>query len=180
VAADGLLHTVDTDRGLTLSVFAAPAGTTALAWSGDGRRLLLLAPSELQLRNRGGRVLWRARAPGSTRFGAAALGPGGTVAATLDTRGGSSSQLLRYDSAGHARRLFAGLGRLGEVAYSPSGRWLLVAWRSADQFLFLSPGRPRRIVAISDIAAQFNPGTTAPSAFPRIAGWCCPPGPTAR
>lgn len=75
---------------------------------------------------------------------------------------------------GSRRRLFPGLGRLRQVIWSPDGRWLLATWQSADQWLFLNPGHPRRIVAIADIAAQFNPGATSPSAFPHVAGWCCP------
>ena len=62
-----------------------------------------------------------------------------------------------------------------KLLYSPDGEWLLLAWRSADQWLFLNPADPRRVVAISDIAAQFDPGTTSPPSFPKLAGWCCPP-----
>ena len=63
------------------------------------------------------------------------------------------------------RRLFRVTGRIGQIAWSPNGRWLLVTWPDADQFLFV---RGRRIRAFSGIAHQFGGG-----AFPRIGGWCC-------
>ena len=65
-------------------------------------------------------------------------------------------------------------GASSEVLYSPDGEWLLLAWRSADQWLFLNPADPRRVVAISDIAAQFDPGTTSPPSFPESGGLVLP------
>jgi hypothetical protein len=95
------------------------------------------------------------------------------VAAVLAAGAGARSELLSLGLGEPPRRLFSALGRLGEVVYSPDGRWLLLAWRSADQWLFLNPAHPRRVVAVSDVAAQFDPGTTSPAAFPKVAGWCC-------
>jgi hypothetical protein len=108
------------------------------------------------------------------RVRAGALAPDGKqVAAVLSTRSGTQSEVLLLGPGGERRRLFAGLGRFGDVVYSPDGKWLLVPWRSADQWLFLSPLHPGRIVAISDISRQFDPGTTSPPAFPSVSGWCC-------
>jgi hypothetical protein len=64
------------------------------------------------------------------------------------------------------RRFFRVTGRIGQIAWSPNGRWLLVTWPAADQFLFVRSAR--RIRAFSGIARQFGGG-----AFPRIGGWCC-------
>jgi hypothetical protein len=50
----------------------------------------------------------------------------------------------------------------------------LVAWRSADQWLFLRPGG-KGIAAVSHIARQFDPGGGLESSFPSVSGWCCPP-----
>jgi len=71
--------------------------------------------------------------------------------------------------------LFSGPGRFSDLTWSPDGRWLLFGWRDADQWLFLQPERPRHIVAISNISEQFAPGQAGRTAFPSVAGWCCPP-----
>jgi hypothetical protein len=53
-----------------------------------------------------------------------------------------------------------------DVAWSPDGQWLLLAWRDADQWIFVrAAGRPR-LRAVSGIAGQFES-----ERFPRIAGW---------
>ena len=76
-----------------------------------------------------------------------------------------------------SRQIFSGSGRFRDLAWSPDGRFLLVPWRAADQWLFIrTVGRPR-VRANADIAAQFAPGEDAavPPAlgFPRVEGWCC-------
>jgi hypothetical protein len=63
------------------------------------------------------------------------------------------------------RRLFRVTGRIGQIAWSPNGRWLLVTWPDADQFLFV---HGRRIHAVSGITRQFGGGS-----FPTLGGWCC-------
>jgi hypothetical protein len=177
VDSAGAIRTLSVDTGGELSTAPAPPGTRRLEWSRDGARLLVVAARELQLRDRGGALVWQRRAPRGAGFETAALSPSGReVAAVLTTRAADRSELLRLGPGEPPRRLFSGLGRLGEVAYSPDGRWLLLAWRSADQWLFLNPAHPGRVVAISDISAQFDPGATSPVAFPRAVGWCCPAG----
>jgi hypothetical protein len=64
------------------------------------------------------------------------------------------------------RAVFRGTGTFGQAVRSPNGRWLLVTWPTADQWVFVHPGTPRRIVGESRISAQFG-------GFPRVAGWCC-------
>jgi hypothetical protein len=172
--AAGRVEVVQTDSDR--SVFMVPAGPGAigLAWSADGARLLIVRRSGLRVFDRRGRLLWQAQAPAGMRVRAGTLAPDGKRAtAVLSARSGAQSEVLQLGPGGEKRRLFAGLGRFGDVVYSPDGRWLLVAWRSADQWLFLSPAHPRRIVAISDISRQFDPGTTSPPSFPSVAGWCC-------
>jgi hypothetical protein len=172
--ADGLVRTLSVDTGTQLSSAPAPVGTRRLEWSRDGSRLLVISPRELQLRARSGALLWRRQAVDGADFGAAALSPSGReVATVLIHRAAARGELLRLGPGEAPRRLFSGLGRLGEVVYSPDGRWLLLTWRSADQWLFLNPAHPGRVLAISDVSAQFAPGATAPAAFPEVAGWCC-------
>jgi hypothetical protein len=61
-------------------------------------------------------------------------------------------------------QVFAGAGRLGGLAWSPDGRWLLVTWPDADQLVFLRVGRRPKLVAYANIARQFG-------SFPELAGW---------
>jgi hypothetical protein len=63
------------------------------------------------------------------------------------------------------------------VVPSPDGGWLLLAWKSADQWLFLDLQHPQRVVAVAGISAQFSPGTTSPPPFPSVSGWCCSAAP---
>lgn len=181
VADSGAVRTVRVDSGEELFSLAGPAGSRSgeplsLSWSGDGSRLLVVRDSGLEAVAPSGRVAWRAALPVGRTVVDAAIAPGGDYAATV-LRGsdGAPSALRLLGPQGRGRSLFEGLGRLGEVEFSPDGSWLLLSWPSADQWLFLKPGRPGRTVAIADIEAQFDPGTRSPSAFPRIAGWCCPP-----
>jgi hypothetical protein len=91
--------------------------------------------------------------------------PAGTVppqAAAIRRRGAASEALLE------GRVVFRGTGEFGDVARSPDGRWLLVTWPTADQWVFVHTAGQRRIEAVSGITRQFGGGT-----FPRIAGWCC-------
>ena len=68
------------------------------------------------------------------------------------------------DVFGAAR--FRGTGVFRQLAYSPNGRWLLVTWPTANQWVFLRTHGHRRIVGASRISAQFG-------SFPRVQGWCC-------
>jgi len=76
---------------------------------------------------------------------------------------GASSEVV---SGG--RVVFRGTGEFRDVARSPDGRWLLVTWPTADQWVFVRTDGRRRIEAVSGITRQFGGGS-----FPRIAGWCC-------
>ena len=69
------------------------------------------------------------------------------------------------------RTVFTGSGRFGTVAWSPSGRRLLVPWPAADQWLFLDVDGGRA-TAVANIARQFARGP-ARQAFPDAVEWCC-------
>ncbi len=72
------------------------------------------------------------------------------------------------------RVLFPARGELTGPTWSPDGRWLLVGWPAADQWLFIQTGRPGRVVAFDNISEQFDPGGTGVAAFPRVSGWILP------
>jgi hypothetical protein len=132
-----------------------PVRATGLAWSGDGRLLLVSTRRGLRAYDQQGRLVLRrsvsqtAAAPGTQRLA-------GT------RRHGSQSDLVQV---GSGRLLFRGTGVFGQVAWSPNGRWLLVTWPTADQWVFVR-ATPRKIVGASRITEQFG-------GDPRVAGWCC-------
>ena len=130
-----------------------------VAWSADGTRLVALSHKGLRVYSASGRLLERRRLPGIV---AGAFAPSGHALA-LVRRTADGSELL----VGR-RRVFMGAGDFSDVTWSPDGRWLLLAWPSANQWLFIRSAGVRRIVAVSNIRRQY--GSTA---FPRIAGWCC-------
>jgi hypothetical protein len=68
------------------------------------------------------------------------------------------------------RRVLAGAGRFTDAAWSPDRRWLLVAWKNADQWIFVRMPGARRLTAVSGISAQFEGG-----GFPSVAGWIATP-----
>ena len=78
---------------------------------------------------------------------------------TLVRRGPERSQI----TVG-GRTLFTGPGRFGAVAWSPTGRRVLVPWPPADQWLFLS-GDDGRAAAVANITRQFGPAASVE--------WCC-------
>jgi RNA polymerase sigma-70 factor, ECF subfamily len=163
---DVVLRAVDSGR--TLWRTSVPA-YGALAWSSDGRRLAVVAPSGITVLDGGGHVVRTIGSLNGQLLGAA-FRPGThelAVHVRYERVGSRRSEvkLVDVDHPGHARLLFAGPGVFGSLAWSPNGRWLLVTWPDADQFLFV---HGHRIRAFSGIARQFGGG-----AFPRIGGWCC-------
>ena len=61
--------------------------------------------------------------------------------------------------------VYRGTGVFDQLAFSPNGRWLLVSWPTANQWVFVR-AKPRRIVGVAGITQQF--GRSA-----HIADWCC-------
>jgi dipeptidyl aminopeptidase/acylaminoacyl peptidase len=164
-ARDELLL-VDVDRSRIL--WRRPtAGVERLEWSDDGRRLLVSGRRSLVLDPRGRTIATLPRGVGLP----AGFAPRNHRLALVESAGGRSSAVLlsgpRYE---HRRALFSGPGAFGGVAWSPDGRWLLVDWRSADQWLFIPSTRGRRVVAIPRVGRVFDSG---PEHYATIGGWCC-------
>jgi hypothetical protein len=77
--------------------------------------------------------------------------------------------------------LFSAPGRFTDPVWSPDGRWLLIGWSDADQWLFIRSdprrGRPRlpqRVVAIDMVSREFDPGGAGTGGFPLPSGWVLP------
>jgi dipeptidyl aminopeptidase/acylaminoacyl peptidase len=172
----GSVEAIDADSGAELFATAPGPRPTRLAWSPDGSRLLVADPLELRLFDRAGRLVWSRAAPAGREFGATATVGGGRIAAILSARSEPRrSELLLLGPRVPEARLFAGPGTFSGVEASPDRRWLLLSWSSADQWLFLDLAHPQRVAAVAGISEQFAPGTTSPSPFPAVAGWCCTP-----
>jgi hypothetical protein len=54
--------------------------------------------------------------------------------------------------------LFRTSGTLRQVVPSPDGRWLLVTWPEADQWLFVRVAPGHRVTAVGNIAEQLGGG----------------------
>jgi hypothetical protein len=150
---------IDADTGTVLRGLA-PA-PTKLAWSADGRLLLVFSPHKTRVYSGSKPVAADDPSDATADRDAAFVGPTHEVAAVRAAGTGSN-----VFSLSTGRTLFSGSGDFDRLAWSPNGRWLLVSWPTADQWVFVRPGHPRRIVGESRISSQFG-------GFPRVEGWCC-------
>jgi hypothetical protein len=155
---------VDADTRAVLRRFRSNERVRKLQWSGDGRLLLVFAPHASRVYDLRGRVV-AADDPSDATFDVdAAFVPHTHEVVAIRAEGLGSSVF----SIVNGRTLFRGTGRFDQLAFSPNGRWLLVSWPTANQWVFVRAGRHRKIVGASRISAQFG-------SFPRVEGWCCAP-----
>ena len=166
---DGRVTLVDADRGRTLwRTQRGGSRIVALEWSSDGRRLLVQRVDGPPIEDdvtilTGAGQPWtgvRLERGGVT---AAAFRPGSHALAYATAAGGRGRVNLIAENGG---LLFAGAGRFTRFAWSPDGRWLLIPWREADQWLFVRARRPAKLVAVANVSSQFRSST-----FPSPAGW---------
>ena len=136
----------------------------SLSWSTDGSRLLVLAPHALRVYDARGRLVARDDPSDGAVDAAAAFIPGTRRIAVISVHGAQSDVFLLRSG----RLLFRGTGVFEGLAPSPDGRWLLVGWPTADQWVFIGTGSRRRIRAVSNVSGQFRSAS-----FPRLEGWCC-------
>jgi hypothetical protein len=123
---------------------------TRLQWSADGTLLLALSGSGLDVYDVNGRVVAESTGVDNATF----VGRTHNVAVL---RGGNAFVL-------GSRPLFHADG-LRQIISSPDGRWLLLTWPAADQWLFVRVAAPHSIRAYSGIRRQFGGG------FPSVSGW---------
>jgi len=183
-SGDGRLRIVNSETGEVLATAPALPDLFRLEWGAGGAAILETTPQALRLREVRARKVAPGPALGAGRMlplppgvslTGAALAPERQAVAAVVTRwrdrGTTSEVLVFAPGAAKPRSLLTVPYSLGEVAWSPDGRRLLVAWPGADQWLFLPVGRgkPR---AVADISTAFSPGERAAS-FPRLEGWCC-------
>jgi Tol biopolymer transport system component len=179
----GAIRVVNADSGPALWRSATGPALTLLQWSADGGRLLALSPGRLRIFTSAGALVATQLVPAGTHADTAALSASGrSVAMVSRDAAGTHSRVTLTRPAGDRvieRRLLSGPGRFDSLVWSPDGRWLLVSWRTANQWLFIrvpsAAGPPGRVVAFSNIAEQFDPGGPGRWAYPVPSGWCCVP-----
>jgi hypothetical protein len=183
-SGSGAVRIVNSETGKILTAVPALPDLYRLTWGANASAILEASPRALRLREVRARKL--ASAPGldegrmlplppGVSLTGAALAPERQAVAAVVTHwrehGTYSEVLVFAPGAEQPRSLLTVPYSLGEVAWSPDGRRLLVAWPGANQWLFLPVGlgKPR---AVADISRAFSSDGRAAS-FPRIEGWCC-------
>jgi hypothetical protein len=171
--ADGRVRVVDVDTRGTLWTSRPIRSVRRLSWSADGERLLVATARALLVLDSLGRMHGRVALPPGATAAEAAYAPSGGRIALVRRRSGVSELVLVGERG--PRLLFAGAGRLTGLSWSPDGRWLLVAWPTADQFLFVRTSGPARVESAQGVAGEFDPRAVGVAGEPRPAGWCCAP-----
>ena len=167
VDAEGRILVVDVDTGSELWSVRGAESPASLLWSPDDSHLLVIsADGTSQVYDARGR-----ESGGLGQIDRAAYSPGaGTLAhSTYDPATDSSTVWLVED--GRKQALFTGESRFQDLVWSPNGRWLLVTWPAADQWLFFRAPSVRGVVSVPGIAREFDPGGSGGSAFPGVSGW---------
>ncbi|HJS93001.1 MAG TPA: hypothetical protein VJ741_01975 [Solirubrobacteraceae bacterium] len=159
----------DADTGRLIWTRPLGARPRELLWAASGSRLVVVSAHAVRTYAGSGGRPTILRLPGAPA-GDAALSPDGTRLALV--LGGDRVVIVRAGSAGSTvRQLLAGAG-LREVSFSPNGKWVLISWPAADQWVFVRALGPPRVAAVGRIAQQFSSDGSARS-FPQLEGWCC-------
>jgi hypothetical protein len=140
-----------------------PTGrVTAVEWSADGARVAVLSPHHLRVYDARGRLVDEESPAEGWPDVDVAFRPRTTELAVARVHGSQSSA---YVLGG--RRLANVTGVVRELDWAPDGRWLVITWQTADQWILARAGG-RNYRAVANVSEQFRSHT-----FPRIEGWCC-------
>jgi hypothetical protein len=177
----GSLHTIAYYSGGAIVLRQADSGDivwrapidvipSALQWSDDGRFLAVTATPKSIVLDATGHVRRTVSMLGAELLQAAFRPHTHALAVSLRFPQRSQVRLVDVDHPGKASLLFAGPGAFGDLAWSPNGRWLLLNWPSANQWLFVSGAH---VHAVGNIAQEF-PRHDKLGPTLQIAGrWCC-------
>ena len=171
---DGSVRIVATDSDRVLARVRPGGGPVLdLAWTASGRVLAVLDHDGVRIVEPGGATR-RLALSGRTGVSLSAAPQGTALAVVARSPRGSRSEVVTLrPGSGEVRSIFAGAGRFSEAVWSPDGRWLLVAWASADQWVFVRSVDVEGLAAVADVSRQFRGSAAAADGFPRIGGWCC-------
>jgi hypothetical protein len=143
---------------------------TSLVWSGDGRELAVVSTKRIVVLDAAGHVRRTISQLGAELLQATFRPGSHRLAVSIRHPGRSEVKLVDVDRPGTAKLLFAGPGVFGDVAWSPSGDWLLVAWPTADQWVFLHGAR---VHAVGNIREQFPRADHLGPRLQLAGRWCC-------
>lgn len=176
----GRITVVQTDAPRQLWRTRAGEPPRELLWTDDGTRLVAVFGRRFEVYTNAGQRVREVDFPPGIRAVSAETRPDeASLALTLYRPSSDRSEVLivplegRGSLTGPQRRLFAGAGRFTDLAWSPDGRWLILTWPDADQWIFVRTTGVPRVEAVSNITRQFDPGGTNRGAFPALGGWCC-------
>jgi hypothetical protein len=185
-AQAGALRVAQADTGRELWGRSRIEPVSALLWSADGRRLATLSTTAVAIYDGSSGALVRRFAFAQPSFPAGET-PSVPVAASFAPDRHDLAVVLRIEDGGRRSRVvlfrgaaargpesvFLGAGVVGDVAWSPDGRWLLADWRGADQWVLLRMPGGGRATAVPRISAHFpRPDGKGPVLW--LEGrWCC-------
>jgi hypothetical protein len=168
----GGIHLIDVDRPAPARRRAGGEVPAKLEWVSGGTVLLALSPRSLRILRPDGSLVRRIALPPGPH--SLAVAPHSQSFAVTRRFGTDRSELVVFDAA-HPfrapRRLFAATGMFTGVEWSPDGRWLLLAWPDADQWLFVGTGPRHKVLPVARVAEQFSQS----GVFPSLGDWCCAP-----
>jgi dipeptidyl aminopeptidase/acylaminoacyl peptidase len=168
--ARGAIVLRNADSGQTLWRTAVPVAPLSVGWSSDGKYLEAVWKRKILVLDAKGRVE-RIVTRLAGGFTDAAFQPGThRLAVSLRTAIGSEVRVIDVDRPGRGQILFAGPGAFDSIVWSPDGRWLLVGWPTADQWLFLHGSRVR---AVANIREQFPRRDHKGPSLQFDSRWCC-------
>jgi hypothetical protein len=151
----------DIDTGAVLLRKPSDTRPSKLEWSDDGKLLLVFKPYATRVYDARGKAVAQDD-PSDATFDRDATFVSGTHRVLAVRAEGSGSNVFSFFNG---RSLLKGTGVFQQLATSPNGRWVLVTWPTANQWVFVRV-KPRRIVGASRISGQFG-------GFPRTVSWCC-------
>ena len=143
---------------------------SSLTWSKDGRYLAVVSAHRIVVLRANGKVRRTVTTLGEGFIGAAFQPGAHRIALSLRQAAGSEVRVVDVDRPGRGQLLFAGPGTFGDIVWSPDGRWLLVGWPTADQWLFL---RGSRVAAVANIEEQFPRRDHQGPLLQFDNRWCC-------
>lgn len=175
---DGRVHVVDVDtRG---ELWATEAIPDLRGLSFHGRFLVARTRANARLYGRHGLIRFAAApalSKGRVLLDVVALPSGEALYSEYDPSADATAIVLTHCFApdpclavGPAAILRVP-GEVENVTLSPDGRWLAAGWPAADQLLFFRVGRFNKMVAVSNVSREFEPGGQGKAEFPRLAGW---------
>ena len=136
----GRVWVFEPDTGKLLFRTRGGSKPLKLTWSRDGSQLLVVRRNAVDVFDVRGRTAAHVRG----RFVDAAFVRG--IIAVLRP----------HELTLGTRLLFRTTGTLRQVVPSPDGRWLLVTWPQADQWLFIGTRGKPRVTAVANIAEQLG------------------------